>query len=224
MAGIGAPGPGLSRPRGASHRSGCPSTSRNEGEPDLRPCQGRREGGPGPRRGKRGRERGGLGPRAGSEVSPASPEAAGPRLKARWAPGAACEAGRRGVVVGGGGRSRRGRGASRSGGGRSRDCREEPGRGPDSMVGGPAGCPDRVRPDSHNLKRSPFDSGAPSTSRPAPARRQLAPDGASPTFVRQVRHFTSLSPPTRPRARPPGSDCFQLGEFCACASHKPAPG
>lgn len=42
--------------------------------------------------------------------------------------------------------------------------------------------------------------------RPFPDR-QLAPDGASPTFVRQVRHFTSLSPPTRPRAGP-GSPAF----------------
>lgn len=95
------------------------------------------------------------------------------------------------------------------------------GTGPGTRLhgGGPVGCPIRMRPNAHNLKRSPFDSGAPSTSRPAPARRQLAPDGASPTFVRQVRHFTSLSPPTRPRARPPGSACFLLGELCACASH-----
>lgn len=94
------------------------------------------------------------------------------------------------------------------------------GTGPGTRVHreGPVGCPGRMRPDAHNLKRSPFDSGAPSTSRPAPACRQLAPDGASPTFVRQVRHFTSLSPPTRPRARPPGSACFLLGELCACAS------
>lgn len=32
------------------------------------------------------------------------------------------------------------------------------------------------------------------------AGRQLDLDGASPTFVRQVRHFTSSSPPTRLRA------------------------
>lgn len=92
-------------------------------------------------------------------------------------------------------------------------CREEPGREPDAMEGGPAGCPDRTRPDSRSLRRSPFGSGAPSTSRPPPARHQLASDGASPTFVRQVRHFTSLSPPTRPRARPPGLRLLSAEDF-----------
>lgn len=105
-------------------------------------------------------------------------------------------------------RSRRGSGASRPGGGRSRRYREAPGREPDAMEGGPVGSPGRTRPDSRSLRRSPFGSRAPSTSRPPAARRQEASDGASPTFVRQVRHFTSLSPPTRPRARPPGSACF----------------
>ena len=46
---------------------------------------------------------------------------------------------------------------------------------------------------------TPRASGPKASRRPFPGR-QLAPDGASPTFVRQVRHFTSLSPPTRPRA------------------------
>lgn len=54
-----------------------------------------------------------------------------------------------------------------------------------------------VTPRAYGLWTSP---------RPSPDR-QLAPDGASPTFVRQVRHFTSLSPPTRPCAGP-GSPAF----------------
>ena len=53
---------------------------------------------------------------------------------------------------------------------------------------------------------TPRACGPRTSRRPFPGR-QLAPDGASPTFVRQVRHFTSLSPPTRPRAGP-GSSAF----------------
>lgn len=53
---------------------------------------------------------------------------------------------------------------------------------------------------------TPRACGPSASRRPFPGR-QLAPDGASPTFVRQVRHFTSLSPPTRPRAGP-GSPAF----------------
>lgn len=53
---------------------------------------------------------------------------------------------------------------------------------------------------------------------PVPGR-QLSPDGASPTFVRQVRHFTSLSPPTRPRAGPGSLASCQ--DSCARALNKP---
>lgn len=178
----------------------------NKGELDLRPGQGWR-----PRHQARGP---GKGPwRAGPASRPgglATFEAAGPRLRPVGLPG---------------------RGARPEGvewweplksleAGRRQKPRLPRGTGPGTRrhVGGPVGCSDQMKPDSHSLRRSPLDSGALSTSRPAPARRQLVPDGASPTFVRQVRHFTSLSPPTRPRARPPGSACFLLGEFCACAS------
>lgn len=58
----------------------------------------------------------------------------------------------------------------------------------------------------HPRVLTPPSSGPWTSHRPFPGR-QLAPDGASPTFVRQVRHFTSLSPPTRPRAGP-GSPAF----------------
>lgn len=58
----------------------------------------------------------------------------------------------------------------------------------------------------HSAVLTPRAWGPWASHRPSPGR-QLAPDGASPTFVRQVRHFTSLSPPTRPRAGP-GSPAF----------------
>lgn len=198
MAGIRAPSSILSRARDAGHRSGWPRTSRDDWEPSLRPGRGRR---PGPQ--ARGAGKGAW--RAGLASRPrglAPPEASGPPLLHVGLPERPTR--RKGL----GWRSRRGSGASRPGGGRSRGCREEPGREPDAIEGGPAGSPGRMRPDSRSLRRSPFGSRAPSTSRPPAARRQQASDGASPTFVRQVRHFTSLSPPTRPRARPPGSACF----------------
>lgn len=122
---------------------------------------------------------------------------------ARWAPGKAYEAERPRVAVAAGLRSLEA--------GRRQKPGLPRGTGPGTgrhRGGGPAGSPGRTRPDSSSLRRSPFGSRAPSTSRPPAVLRQQASDGASPTFVRQVRHFTSLSPPTRPRARPPGSACF----------------
>lgn len=58
----------------------------------------------------------------------------------------------------------------------------------------------------HSAVFPPHACGLWSSRCPFPGR-QPVPDGASPTFVRQVRHFTSLSPPTRPRAGP-GSPAF----------------
>lgn len=158
-----------------------------------------------------------LGRRAGLRSRPA--RGRGAAAPARWAPGAACGARRPRVAVATGlrrleARQRQTPGLPRGTG---------PGTGRHGGVG-PAGRPGLTRPDSRSLGRSPFGSGAPPTSRTPPARRQLDSDGASPTFVRQVRHFTSLSPPTRPRARPPGSACFLPETSCACAFHQPTPG
>lgn len=72
-------------------------------------------------------------------------------------------------------------------------------------MGGGCGTRGAAIPEQMGLQHSrvltPRTCGPWTYPHPYPGR-QLAPDGASPTFVRQVRHFTSLSPPTRPRAGP----------------------
>lgn len=97
---------GLKQTSGCKPQAGVAEHLRDEGERDLRPGRGWRLG-PQARGVRKGAWRAGPASRPGGL---AQPEAAGPHLKARWAPRAACEAGKRGVVGSGRGAAEEPRG------------------------------------------------------------------------------------------------------------------